>query len=389
LVVSQIALSLVLLIGAALMIQTLARLRDVDSGFNTSNLLTMKLALPPGRYDTNQKKTAFFADLLERVRGVPGVVGATVSLSLPTRVGLFTNVAITGQPEVEPSKQPQARLQSVTPGYFEALGIKLRQGRTFNERDSSTGAPPSIVVNESFARRFWPGYPNGVSPVGQRMFEGADLVTADIVGVVADVLERGPAFEPEPQFYVPINIHPPQTAFLVVRTALAPLDRVNGIRSQVMAVDRDQPISDVQTMEDTLSASVGERQLMTLLLGSFAGISLVLAGVGIYGVIAYLVLQRTREIGIRMALGAQKFQVLKDILRHALLLALLGVGLGIAGAFALTRFATALLFQVSPTDPMTFLLLSLLFIFLALAASYIPARRATKVDPIDSLRFSN
>jgi predicted permease len=389
LVVGQISLSIVLLIGAVLLIKSFARLRSVDPGFQSSNLLTMKITLPPTRYDTGQKKSAFFANLVQRLYLVPGVRNATAAMSLPTTKGwLGTNVLVEGQPIVDGGKQPTARLQSTTPGYFRTLGIPLRRGREFTARDNSPDARPVVIINESFAQRFWPAYPRGQDPIGQHMREGIDKTDwVEIVGIVADVHEEGLTADPVPEFYVPSVVHPPQTAYLVVRTQGDPQIFVNAVRSQVLAIDEDEPVSDVRTMDEVLEATLGLRRLTTVLLGSFAGVALLLAVLGMYGVVAYSVAQRTQEVGIRRALGAQQADILQLVLNQGLALALAGVGIGVGAAFALTRLMKNLLFRVSATDPATFVTIALLFMFVALLASVVPAWRALRVDPMVALRY--
>ncbi|MFZ0594181.1 MAG: ABC transporter permease [Bryobacteraceae bacterium] len=388
LVAAQIALSIVLLIGAALLMKSFARLRNVDPGFNAANLLTAKIALPPVRYDTGLKKKAFFDELTQRVGTAPGVRGAAAAMSIPTTSWIRTNIQIEGHPwEQDPNEWPSVQLQSITPTYFRTLEIPLRRGREFTARDNTPGAPPAIIVNESFARRFWSSYPNGQNPVGQYMREGADKTGwVEIVGIVADVREGGLATDAGPEFYVPSAMHPPQTAYLVVRTQGNALRFVSLVRKQVMAIDPDQPVSDVKTMENVLDATLGQRRLTMTLLGSFAAVAVLLAVVGIYGVIAYSVAQRTHEVGIRRALGAQQSDILRLVLGHAFNLALAGISIGIAGAFALTRIMKNLLFHVSATDPVTFAGIALLFATVALIASYIPARRALRIDPMTALR---
>jgi putative ABC transport system permease protein len=389
LVVGQVSLSIVLLIGATLLIKSFARLSTVDPGFQSPNLLTMKITLPPTRYDTGQTKSAFFGDLVQRLESVPGVRNATVALSLPTTKGwLGTNVLAEGQPIVDGDKQPTARLQSITPGYFRTLGIPLRRGREFTARDNGPDARPVVIINESFAQRFWPTYPFGRDPVRQHIREGIDRTDwMEIVGIVADVHEEGLNADPVPEFYVPSMVHAPQTAYLVVRTKGDPHLFANAVRSQVLAIDRDQPVSDVRTMDEVLEATLGQRRLTTLVLGSFAGVALLLAVVGMYGVLAYSVGQRTQEVGIRRALGAQQADILHLVLIQGLALALAGVGIGVGAAFALTRLMNNLLFRVSATDPATFLTIALLFMIVGLLASVVPAWRALRVDPMVALRY--
>lgn len=387
LVVTQVALSIVLLVGAALLMQSFARLRSVDPGFQPTRLLTMKVPLPLTRYDTKEKRNAFFEELERRVVSVPGVRNVAIMRSLPTTAWLFTNVDVEGQSKFEPREQPSAQLQSITPDYFRTMGIPLLRGREFTERDNSSGAAPVIIINEAFARRFWPSYPDGIDPVGQHMGEGADKVSsAEIIGIVKDVHEGGLHLKPGPEFYVPISLHSPQSGYLAVRTTDEPTQITNAIRHEVITLDPDQAVSDVKTMDEIFEANLGHRRLTMSLLGVFAGIALLLALIGIYGVIAYSVAQRTQEVGIRRALGAARSDILRLILRQAAGLATAGVAIGVVGAFAVTRVMKSLLFQVEATDPATFAGVAAIFLAAALAASFLPAWRATKVDPMAALR---
>ena len=388
LVVGQVGLSVVLLIGAALLMESIARLHAVNPGFRTANLLSMKIALPLTRYDADQKRWTFFQQLLERVDSLPGVSTASVALSLPTTTNnLGTDIQVEGQPLLAPAQQPIAQIQSISPDYFRAMGIPLLRGREFTVADDRPGAPPVVIINESFARRFWPEYPRGVDPVGQHMGEGYDRIrAAEIVGIVGNVHERALAVDPAPEFYVPTVVHPPQTAYLAVRAYGDPLGIANAVRGQVLAIDRDQPVTEVRSMDTVLDSALGQRHLTTALLGVFAALALLLAVVGIYGITAYSVTQRTQELGIRRALGAQETDILRLVLAHSLAIALAGVTIGIAGAFALTRVLKEFLFQVSTTDPVAFGGMALLFIAVALVASLVPARRAARVDPMTALR---
>jgi putative ABC transport system permease protein len=384
-VVGQVALSMVLLIGAGLLLASFARLHAVDPGFQPDHLLTLKIALPPARYDTDRKKVAFFDDLVQRVETVPGVLGATTALSLPTTNWLRTNVQIPGPPD-EPGAQKFAVVQSITPDYFRTLGVPLRRGRFFTERDGSPGAPPVLMINESLARLLWPDYPARLDPLGRRLFEGGDKFTGEIIGVVADMHEGGLAFPAVPEFYVPLTVHPPQLAYLAVRTAGDPPRFGNAVRTQLAAVDRDQPVSEMRPMTEVLDAAVGPRRLAFLLLTTFAAIAVLLAVIGIYGLMAYSVAQRTQELGIRRALGAPQQHILRLVLGRGLALALAGTVLGLGGAFSLTLLLTDLLFHVKPLDPATFAGAAVLFLVVAAAASYLPARRAARIDPMAALR---
>ena len=390
LVVGQVALSIVLLVGAALLMESFARLHSVDPGFHSANLLTMKVTLPLVRYDTDRKKAAFFDEIVPRLEALPGVRAATMVTTLPSTTWIRTNITrVEGHPPLDETQPTSyAVIQSVTPGYFHTLGIPLRRGREFTARDSAPGAPPVMLINESLARILWPGYPRGENPVGRHISEGYDKLVGwiEVAGIVADIHEGGLAFDAVPEFYLPSTLHPPQTAYLVLRTEGDPLHSAAAARKEVLAVDADQPVSDIKTMTAVLETTLGQRRLTMLLLGTFAAVALLLAIVGIYGAIAYSVSQRVQEVGIRRALGAQQSDILKLMLRQGLGLTLAGVVIGTGGAFALTRVMKAMLFHVSATDPGTFIGIALLFIVAASAASYIPARRASEIDPMDALR---
>jgi predicted permease len=384
LVVAQIGLSVVLLIGAALLFESVAKLRSVNPGLQPANVFTARIALAPARYDTNPKILAFFDEVLRRTASLAGVRGAALALAIPQSVLLRTNVQVGVQPEGDVSQQPMCQIQSVTPGYFRLLGIPVRQGREFEKRDYRSGAPPVAIVNESFARLF---APRGETLVGQVMREGMDRSGwMQIIGVVGDVREGGLAAEATPEFYVTPRMHSSRTAYLVARTETDPRRLTAAIRSQVLAVDRDQPISNVATMEEIVESSIGNRRLTMLLLGLFAAVALLLAAVGIYGAIAFWGVQRAREMGIRRALGAQNRDIMRLMLGQGLTLGVTGSALGIGGALALTRVMRGLLYQVGPADPATYIGIALLWMAVALAASYIPARRAARIDPSQALR---
>ncbi len=386
LVVGQVALSIVLLIGGALLMESVVHLRGVNPGFNPANLLTVRISLPLSRYDTDQKRNTFYDELIQRVESSPGVRSATMSLTLPMMGYPGTPVQDAAQPPLKLNERPIATLLSVKPGYFRTLGIPMRRGRDFTERDAAGGKRVTII-DEALARRFWPAYPSGQDPVGQRLLIGGiNAQPVEIVGVVTDVHQslEGSAW-PE-SVYVSFAQNPPSSGMLAIRTKRDPRLFVNTVRAQALSIDRDQPISDVRTMEDLVEAEVGPRRLTVMLLGSFAGVALLLALVGIYGVISYSVAQRTQEVGIRRALGAQQSDILRLVMGQGFGLALVGIVTGIGGALALTHVMKSLLFQVSATDPGTFLGVAVLFLLVALAASYIPARRAVRIDPMAALR---
>jgi predicted permease len=378
-------LSIVLLIGASLLIESLARVRSVNPGFEPANLLTMHIALPPDRFGPPEQR-AFWEELVRRLLPLPGVRGATVTQALPMTVHFGSPIAIAEFAPVSVGERPLAFYSSVLPGYFHTLGIPLVRGRAFDDSDAP-GRRPVALINESFARRFWPRYPAGENPIGRHVLLGvAQQGGVEIIGIVADVHELGPAEDTPPGLFLPLAQLPVASADVAVRTTGDPMLLVSAVRRQVSAIDRNQPVSAIRTMEEVLDESVGRRRLIVVLLSSFAGVALLLAMLGIYGVIAYSVAQRTQEVGIRRAMGAQEGDILRWILGHGLRLTLAGVLLGIGGAFALTRVIKSLLFHTTATDPATFIGVALLFVVVALLASFIPARRATRIDPMAALR---
>ncbi len=386
LIVAEFALALMLLIGAGLMIKSFVRLQRVNPGINAENVLTMQLTLPGARYNEGPKITAFYQQLLDRVQALPGVQAAGISISLPPDwLQLSENFSIEGQPPAPDSNLPVAELLFISHDYFRALGVPLRRGRYFTLVDKAD-APRVAIINETMARRYFPNQ----DPIGKRIKQGgADRPQAswmEVVGVVGDVKYTGLDATAQATFYEPYLQNPSRGMYLVVRGATDPLNLASTIRHEVWALDKDLPVTRLKTMEQLLYESVAEPRFRTLLLGIFAAVALVLASVGIYGVMAYAVTQRTNEIGIRMALGAQSRDILGLVVGQGLKLALIGVALGLAGAFAVTRALSTLLYGVSTTDAATFAGLALLLVAVALLACYIPARRAAKVDPMLALR---
>jgi putative ABC transport system permease protein len=387
LVAGQVALSIVLLIGATLLIKSLARVYRVDLGFQTSHLLTMNIALPPARYDTDEKKAAFYEELVERTEALPGVRSAAITLTLPMAdTWMGAPLQLVGAAPAELNERPIGIIQDITPAFFRTLGIAPKRGREFTVHDNKNSVPVAIV-NENLARLFWPEYPSGPDPIGQHILVGSDPQPVEIVGITANVRHSGRDDTPRPEVYLPCAQKPPATSMLAVRTSSNPLALTKAVRDQVLAIDRDQPVSAVSTMDQLVEASEGQLRLMMALLGTFAGAAALLAIVGLYGVISYSVVQRTKEIGIRRALGAQRNDILSLVAGQVIGLALAGVLLGLGGAFALTRVLQDLLFQVSATDPATFIGIAILFVLVGIAASYIPARRAANVDPMVALRY--
>lgn len=384
----QIALSIMLLIGATLLMESIGHLRGVNVGFNPSNLLTMGVSLPPLRYDTDQKSSAFFQELIRRIEALPGVRGATAALTLPMMAYPGTPVQDALKPPLKLNERPIAKIFPVSPEYFRTLEIPLRRGREFNERDTKT-AQRVVIINESLARHFWPAYPAGLDPVGQSLLVGGvNLKPAEIVGVIADVQQNVEGSGWPDSVYQPFAQNPQPFAMLAIRTTGDPLSFTRPVREQVQALDPGQGVAAVQTMDTMVDDEVGQRRLLLALLGSFAGVSVLLALIGIYGVIAYSVTQRTQEIGIRRALGAQQRDILRLVMGQGLVLSVMGIALGLGGAFAATRVMQSLLFRVSSTDPATFAGVAVLFLLVALTATYIPARRATHIDPMAALRMS-
>ena len=386
LVVVQVALSLVLLIGAALMAQTITRLTRVNLGFPSTGLLTMRVPLPLAAYDTGEKRARFFDELVRRVAAIPGVRGATTTRAMPTTGGLATNFQIESQRIPDPG-HVGLMLHSVMPGYFEVLGQPIVQGRAFAARDNARGAPPVAMVNESFARKFWPAYPSGATPVGERLFIPIlPTLSFEIVGVVADVRHGGPTRAADPQVYIPDALYSPQVAYLALRADANPQRTVEAIRAQIRAIDPNQSITDVRMMDEILERATGPQHLAARVLVLFAVAALLLAVIGLYGVMAYSVAQRTQEIGIRRALGAGHREVLWMVVREGLRVTLIGIAAGVVGAYASTRLLESLLFEVSTTDAMTFVVVPAVFVLVALAASLIPAGRAVRIDPVGALR---
>jgi predicted permease len=376
-----VALSIVLLIGAGLIVESFAHLRRVELGFDPSSLLTMRVALPPSRYETDRKKAGFYAELLRRLEAVPGVRGATVAPSAPTTEGVLFPIQIEGRPVESEGHRLRGQWQSITPGYFRVLGIPLRRGREFSAHDT-LDAPWVVIINEAMARRFWPQYPRGEDPVGQYMLFARSSISAQIVGIAADVHESALAADMGPEAYMPVAQRCLQTMTLMVRTTGDPRRFVNAVRAEVLEVDRDQPVSDVRMTEEVIDGSISRERLTLILLGAFSGLALLLAVIGIYGVISYSVAQRTHELAIRRALGAQAEDIFTLVIRQAVELTVAGLAIGIPAAMGLTRLLSGLLFRVSATDPAIFGAVAVVFVVIAFMASTLPARRAVRVDAL-------
>lgn len=384
LVVSEVALSLVLLIGAGLMVRSFVEMLRADLGIKPENVLALQISLPRDSYEDKSKKLAFYDQLLARVGVLPGVVRAGAVNIVPFSSGDNSSTfQIIGQPPFPQGREPDAQVRVTTPDYFDAIGTGLRRGRLFNAQDDAN-ATRVVLINEAFARRFLPSQ----EPIGQRLnFGGGEKETQEIIGVVADVKNDDLDEAVDPIAYSPYAQNPWWTMSLVIRGTQDPTRLASAVRSEVQALDPNLPVSNIKPVRQMIDERISPKRLMTYILGVFALIALLLASIGIYGVMSYAITQRTREIGVRMALGAQAVDVLKLVIKNGMTMALVGVAIGLAGAFALTRLLANLLFKVSPTDVATFAAVSVSLIVVALMACYVPARRATKVDPLVALRY--
>jgi putative ABC transport system permease protein len=385
LVVLQVAAALVLLAGAGLMLRTLANLRALDLGFRSERLLTMRTTLPQTRYADPVKRLAFYDRVVADVRALPGVEAAAFASNLPFMTAGNTNgFAIEGRPR-RADESSDALYRVGTPAYLSTLGVHAVEGRILDDRDAA-GAPRSVVVNETMARAYFPGG----SALGERVrFGGDDSPVFTIVGVVADVRERGYQLAAKPGIYLSFAQTPDTWALpenLVVRTAGRPQELADAIRRIIARVDPDQPIAAVRTMDDIVDLDVADRQQQMILLGAFAALALLLASIGLYGVLSYAVTQRSREFGVRIALGASAASVMRMVVARGLLLTGAGLAIGVGLAWAATRAMQNLLYGVSAADPRTFAGVIALLSAIALVACYLPARRAARVDPITALR---
>ena len=385
LVVGQVALSTVLLIAAALLIESLARVYRVDPGFEVPHMLTMDLELPAARYDSDAKRVVFYKRLVESVEALPGVESAAVMRTLPMAGWAGVPVAVDGRVPAKLNHRPIAVLEDVSPDYFATMKIRLVRGRWFTQHDDAD-APLVVVIDEAMARKLWPGYPAGPSPLGEHMELGTHFGPAEVVGIVSDVRQSGLDAEVRPGVYRAAWQRSPESAAVAVRTKGDPMLLTNAVRERVVALDPEQPVSKVASMAAVVDDSEGQLRAMMGLLACFAVVASVVAVVGMYGVIAYSVAQRTKEMGIRRALGAGQWEILRLVTGQGLRLGLAGVALGLVGAYGLTRLLASFLFGVSARDPFVFAGIAGLFVVVALGASYLPARRAARVDPMVCLR---
>jgi putative ABC transport system permease protein len=389
LVVSEVALSLVLLVGAGLLIRSFAKLNQVDPGFNPEKVLTMGVSLLPNNYPEDQQVATFYSQILERSATVPGVISVSATAGLPLSGSDTTdNFTIEGRPAIAKEAEPLTEYWVVTPRYFQSMGIALLAGRDFSDTDTKQ-SPNVVVINDEFRRRHF-GLEN---PLGHRLrLQGQERDPLLIVGVVSNSRNIGLDEDPRVAAYVPFLQDPlsknlARSLTIVARTKLDPGAVTGSLRALVTSMDKSVPVYSVKPMTEYLRDSLSRRRFSMVLLSTFSGVALVLAALGIYGVISYGVIQRTHEMGIRMALGAQRSDVLKLVLRQAMIVVLIGVGIGLLGSWALSRLMKSLLFNVSVTDPLTFAGIAVLMILIALLACLIPATRATKVDPLVALRY--
>jgi len=381
--VSELAVALILLIAAGLLIRSFVRLTSVDPGFDPQQVLTERIMLPLGKYSKPAQQTSFFESVLERLAQLPGVESVAAASSPPLTGAMSrTSIELEGQP-TPPGTSPSTPECVISPSYFHALRIPLVSGRYFTSYDGDS-APRVAIVNEAFARRFF----GDKDPIGRRIrLGGSEGNWYSIAGVVQNVRHLPLGTDPPAEVFTSYLQDPAPYMTLIVRAVSDPASLAAAVRGKVLEVDRNQPVYDVATMQQRLAESVAPQHFNALVLGIFAGMAVMLAAVGVYGVMAYSVAQRTHEIGVRMALGAERGNVLKMVVGQGLRAVLIGTGIGVVASVGLTRFMQTMLFGVRSTDPVTLVAVSLVFLAVAWLACYIPARRATKVDPMLALRY--
>ncbi len=388
LVIGQMALAMMLLAGAGLLLKSFAQLQDVQPGFDSQSALTFRIALPAEAYKDETLRVAFFDRLMERLAALPGARAAAATLALPLG-GSNMNISfeIRNRPSATPAQQPSMEMRAATPGYFKAMGIPLLRGRVIEPTDTAT-SNQIVIITQSAARKYFPNE----NPIGHwitmgwRRPEGKPKTGGEIVGIVGDVKTFGLSRDVVPEIYLPYAQLPVASMDVMVRTSVPPLSLGPAVERVVHELDRDLPVARLRTLDELVARSISQPRFYMLLLSLFASMAVLLAALGIFGVMSYAVTQRSREIGIRMALGAQPSSVMRMILRNAGGLIAAGIVVGLAGALALSRFLSGLLFHLSPTDPTTLAAVALTLIGVALLASYLPARQATRVDPLTTLR---
>jgi putative ABC transport system permease protein len=376
LVVAQVALSTVLLVGSGLLIRSFVRLRATNPGFDPNNVVTMRIELAPTKYGTRPQMIAFYNEALRQLRTLPGVGAVAISSALPLTTTRLTPMVPEGQPVVPLGQRPVLNIETISPDYTRVLRVPLLRGRMFTDHDDAT-APPVAIVNQAFARRFWPSE----NPIGKHIVIGRMPQPTEVVGVLGDLKNSTLDADANPEVMLPFPQLPWAALNLSIRAASDPRVVIPAVRHQIAMIDRGQPLTSVQTLEELIASGSADRRFTMFLLGIFSATALILAMVGIYGVIAYSVSQRAQELGIRIALGAAREDILMLVLGHGLALTLTGTAIGLMGSMALTRVMSSLLYRTSATDPFTFTICALIFIAVALVASYVPARRAMRVDP--------
>jgi putative ABC transport system permease protein len=387
LVIAEVAVSFVLLIGAGLLINSFMHLRNLDPGFRSDHLLTLNVDLSEAKYSDPQRCITFFDEVLPRVRELPGVQAVAAASNLPfTYNGNSMGIAVEGIPDPPIDQWPDVVYRTIGTGYFTTMGIPLVRGRDFDDQDTLDNTL-GVIIGEKTAKHYWPND----DPIGKRLKPDATASQSPwrtVIGVVKDVRQNDFIAEPKMQMYFSFRqMRSERANALVIRTSVDPLSLATAVRNTIWSVDKDQTVSNIDSMKHIVASAVARQRFSMLLLGIFAGLALLLAAVGIYGVMSYSVAQRRHEIGIRMALGAQRGDVLKLTIANGLKLVGAGLVIGLAGAFALTRAMASLLFGITATDPITFLAISCLFLAVAILASYLPALRATRVDPMVALRY--
>jgi putative ABC transport system permease protein len=387
LVIGEVALALVLLVSAALLIKSFVRIQNVNPGFNPRGIVTMELSVPVAKYARGKPVIDFYAEVLRRVKNLPGVQQAALTSILPlSGSNSDSSFHIEGRNDKQTGVYPDEEIRSISSDYFRVLETPLLKGRFFNESDTAD-APGVVIINQAMAKKYWPGE----EALGKRInFDDSDpakIKWVTVVGIVTDIRHRGLDAETKPEYYVAHSQLPYRGMILAVRSPLEASALVRSIRNEVRAMDAEQPLANIRTLEDVTADSIAPRRLSVLLIGVFAGVALVLAAVGIYGVMSFLVVQRTHEIGVRMALGAQKGNVLGMIVRQGSVQLAIGLGIGLVIAFLGSRLLGDILFEVKPNDPLTFVGVCLALTSIALTACLIPAQRASRVDPLVSIRY--
>jgi putative ABC transport system permease protein len=388
LVVVELALAVMLLAGAGLLLRSFMKLQAVDPGFRVGQALTFDLTLPDARYKEDARRTAFFDQLLPRLRALPGVRSASSVLGLPlSGLDLIISFEVQGRPPVPPAQEPAMQVRVASPGYFEAIGIPLKRGRVFTD-DDKAGSPRVVLITESAARQYFPNEdPIGKTiTLGWRRGPGTPRAGGEVIGILGDIKDAGLDEPNPPQIYLPYRQWPIGSMSVLLETSVPPLSLADAVRTEVYSVDGNLPVSNVSTVGAIVAKSISQQRFYMVLLTIFAGVALALAAIGIFGVLSYAVSQRTREIGIRMALGAQGGTVIRLIVRQAMILVACGVAAGLALGLVLSQTMAKMLFAIAPTDPATYAGVAVTLAAVALLASYLPARRATRVDPVVALR---